>query len=42
MTAASGNFTPWLGVFETVRVIDGVPLFIEEHRAEMERAAQAL
>src|SRR5579871_6221512 len=36
------HFAPWLGVFETLRVIDGVPLFPEEHLAELERAAQAL
>jgi branched-chain amino acid aminotransferase/4-amino-4-deoxychorismate lyase len=36
------EFAPWLGVFETLRVIDGVPLFIEEHRAELHRSATAL
>jgi branched-chain amino acid aminotransferase/4-amino-4-deoxychorismate lyase len=35
-------FAPWLGVFETLRVIDGVPLFVREHRAELHRAATAL
>jgi branched-subunit amino acid aminotransferase/4-amino-4-deoxychorismate lyase len=36
------EFAPWLGVFETLRVIDGVPLFLEEHRAELQRAATAI
>ena len=36
------EFAPWLGVFETLRVVDGVPLFLEEHRAELQRAATAL
>ena len=36
------DFAPWLGVFETLRVIEGVPLFLEEHRAELQRAATAL
>jgi 4-amino-4-deoxychorismate lyase len=36
------EFAPWLGVFETLRVIDGVPLFVEEHRAELHRSATAL
>jgi branched-subunit amino acid aminotransferase/4-amino-4-deoxychorismate lyase len=36
------EFAPWLGVFETLRVIDGVPLFVREHRAELQRAATAL
>jgi 4-amino-4-deoxychorismate lyase len=35
-------FAPWLGVFETLRVIEGVPLFVEEHRIELQRAATAL
>lgn len=35
-------FAPWLGVFETLRVIDGVPLFMREHQAELRRAATAL
>jgi branched-subunit amino acid aminotransferase/4-amino-4-deoxychorismate lyase len=42
MTNASGDFTPWLGVFETLRVVDGVPLFAAEHRAELGRAMEAL
>ena len=36
------EFAPWLGVFETLRVIDGVALFVEEHWAEWQRAAGAL
>jgi branched-chain amino acid aminotransferase/4-amino-4-deoxychorismate lyase len=36
------GFAPWLGAFETLRVIDGVPLFVEEHLAELRRAATAL
>jgi branched-subunit amino acid aminotransferase/4-amino-4-deoxychorismate lyase len=36
------EFAPWLGVFETLRVIDGVPLFVPEHRAELQRSATAL
>lgn len=36
------DFAPWLGVFETVRVLDGVPLFEEQHRIELLRAATAL
>jgi branched-subunit amino acid aminotransferase/4-amino-4-deoxychorismate lyase len=38
----SGDFAPWLGVFETLRVIDGKPLFFAEHRAELARAMEAL
>lgn len=38
----SGNFAPWLGVFETLRVIEGKPLFFVEHRAELQRAMEAL
>jgi len=36
------DFAPWLGVFETLRVIDGQPLFFAEHRAELGRAIEAL
>jgi branched-subunit amino acid aminotransferase/4-amino-4-deoxychorismate lyase len=36
------DFAPWLGVFETVRVVGGVPLFAAEHRAELGRAMEAL
>ena len=42
MTNASGDFAPWLGVFETLRVVDGKPLFFAEHRAELARAMEAL
>jgi branched-chain amino acid aminotransferase/4-amino-4-deoxychorismate lyase len=42
MTISSGEFAPWLGVFETLRVVRGVPLFVAEHYAEMLRAAEAL
>jgi len=38
----AGEFAPWLGVFETLRVIDGKPLFFVEHRAELARAMEAL
>ena len=31
-----------MGVFETLRVIDGVPLFEPEHRAELGRSMEAL
>jgi branched-chain amino acid aminotransferase/4-amino-4-deoxychorismate lyase len=40
--AANRDFQPWLGVFETLRVVDGVPLFVPEHLAEFRRAAEAL
>lgn len=39
---ASAEFAPWLGVFETIRVINGVPLFVAEHQAELVRAMAAL
>ena len=39
---ATAEFAPWLGVFETLRVIDGVPLFVPEHAAEFARAASML
>ncbi len=42
MPTLTGDFAPWLGVFETLRVVDGVPLFVPEHLAEMERAMEAL
>jgi branched-chain amino acid aminotransferase/4-amino-4-deoxychorismate lyase len=38
----SADFAPWLGVFETLRVVDGAPLFVTEHRAELARAMEAL
>jgi len=31
-----------MGVFETLRVIKGKPLFVAEHLAEMQRAMDAL
>jgi 4-amino-4-deoxychorismate lyase len=39
---ASTEFEPWLGVFETLRVFDGVPLFETEHMTELRRAMEAL
>ncbi len=42
MIVAGTGFAPWLGVFETVRVIQGRPLFVAEHFAELRRAARAL
>ena len=42
MTRPSETFTPWLGVFETLRVLDGKPLFFIEHREELARAIAAL
>jgi len=42
MTPGAGEFTPWLGVFETLRVIKGKPLFVPEHLAELARAMEAL
>jgi 4-amino-4-deoxychorismate lyase len=42
MNEAKTGFAPWLGVFETLRVIKGRPLFVPEHTAELQRAASAL
>src|SRR5471030_2359057 len=42
MRKESGDFAPWLGVFETLRVVNGVPLFVAEHRLELGRAMDAL
>ncbi|HEX4139669.1 MAG TPA: aminotransferase class IV, partial [Candidatus Methylacidiphilales bacterium] len=42
MSTLTGDFAPWLGVFETLRVVDGTPLFVAEHLAEMRRAMAAL
>jgi 4-amino-4-deoxychorismate lyase len=39
---ASADFAPWMGVFETLRVTGGKPLFFAEHRAELHRAMAAL
>jgi 4-amino-4-deoxychorismate lyase len=36
------DFSPWLGVFETLRVIEGTPLFVAEHFTELQRALEAL
>jgi len=42
MVPGRKEFAPWLGVFETLHVIDGVPLFVLEHLAELKRAATML
>jgi len=42
MTKEAVHFAPWLGVFETLRVVNGVPLFAAEHRVELGRAMEAL
>jgi len=42
VTTAPSDFTPWLGVFETLRVIKGTALFVPEHRAELTRAMETL
>jgi branched-subunit amino acid aminotransferase/4-amino-4-deoxychorismate lyase len=42
MAAREDVFAPWHGVFETLRVIDGVPLFVTEHLSELKRAMEAL
>jgi branched-subunit amino acid aminotransferase/4-amino-4-deoxychorismate lyase len=42
MMKTFGDFAPWLGVFETLRVVDGKPLFFVEHRIELARAMEAL
>ena len=42
MPQNAGDFLPWFGVFETVRVVEGTPLFVAEHLEEITRAAQAL
>jgi branched-subunit amino acid aminotransferase/4-amino-4-deoxychorismate lyase len=36
------EFAPGLGVFETIRVVDGVPLFMAAHLKELKRAMTAL
>src|SRR5258708_32377234 len=38
----AGSFRPWLGVFETICVRDGRPLFVEEHWQSLRRACAAL
>jgi branched-subunit amino acid aminotransferase/4-amino-4-deoxychorismate lyase len=42
MIEAYAEFAPWLGVFETLRVVEGHPLFVPEHAAELRRAAEVL
>jgi len=42
MTKGTADFAPWLGVFETLRVVDGKPLFFPEHRVELTRAMDQL
>ena len=42
MNQPPATFAPWRGVFETLRVIDGKPLFFAEHLAEITRAMEAL
>lgn len=42
MAHGVGEFAPWHGVFETMRVVDGVPLFMKEHLRELGRAMEAL
>jgi branched-subunit amino acid aminotransferase/4-amino-4-deoxychorismate lyase len=42
MPSSSETFTPWLGVFETLHVLNGKPLFFVEHREELARAMAAL
>jgi branched-chain amino acid aminotransferase/4-amino-4-deoxychorismate lyase len=42
MPEAHEEFAPWLGVFETLRVVEGTPLFVAEHFEELQRAMQAL
>jgi branched-subunit amino acid aminotransferase/4-amino-4-deoxychorismate lyase len=42
MIQPSLDFNPGWGVFETLRVVDGVPLFIAAHQRELKRATAAL
>ena len=42
MSKNKGEFAPWRGVFETLRVVNGVPLFMAEHLEELGRAMEAL
>jgi branched-subunit amino acid aminotransferase/4-amino-4-deoxychorismate lyase len=42
MSQPFAQFAPWWGVFETLRVVAGKPLFFPEHRAELARAMEAL
>jgi branched-subunit amino acid aminotransferase/4-amino-4-deoxychorismate lyase len=38
----AGSFHPWLGVFETIRVCRGRPIFLEEHWQALRRSCAAL
>jgi len=42
MSTPAPEFAPWLGVFETLRVVNGRSLFLDEHGAELRRAMRAL
>jgi len=42
MTKPVVEFAPGWGVFETLRVVDGVPLFMAAHLRELERSTTAL
>jgi len=42
MRKSAGDFSPWMGVFETLRVVNGVPLFMADHLVELGRAMEAL
>jgi len=42
MPSNPADFSPWLGVFETLRVVNGTPLFVARHWAEMQRALRTL
>jgi 4-amino-4-deoxychorismate lyase len=42
MSTPPPEFAPWLGVFETLRVVSGKPLFLDQHGAELRRAMLAL
>jgi branched-subunit amino acid aminotransferase/4-amino-4-deoxychorismate lyase len=42
MATSVTDFAPWHGVFETLRVIKGRPLFVAEHLAELNRAMTTL
>ncbi len=36
------NWEPWKGLFATIRVVEGTPLFAEQHLAQLLRAAEAI
>ena len=42
MILPADDFAPWFGLFETVRVAVGRPIFQAEHRAALAFAAQTL